>query len=161
MHWKSSRLGPGAQGLIQEFENLEDFKNKFRNQLQLSLRANEHLEGIISDASTDFVHATNEAAALKGSQIGEDAQALLLAAARDKNGMILIRRHLGGAHISAGGQRFANEGDRREVARWVAAAEELNDCGFSRDINGKREIFELTHSGYQLAESLNASEESA
>jgi len=150
-----------SQGLIQEFENLEDFKSKFRNQLQLSLNANEHLQNIISEASADFTDLSVTAAGFEKSQLGEDAQALVVAAAKDKNGMILIRRHLGGSHISAGGQKFASDGDRREVARWVAAAEELNDSGFSRDINGKREIFELTHAGYQLAESLTAGREDA
>lgn len=150
-----------GQGLIEEFESLEDFRNKFRNQLQLTLNANEHLRNVMAEASAAFAPDLESVPAQNAPHVGKDAQELLLAAAKNPNGMILIRRHLGGSHISAGGQKFANDGDRRAVAKWVAAAEELNDLGYSRDINGKREIFELTHAGYQLAEKLSANPEEA
>jgi hypothetical protein len=67
----------------------------------------------------------------------------------------MIRRHLGGTRISAGNQSFGEDRDKRSIARWVAAAEDLHHSGYTRDINGKGEIFELNHSGYQLAERLN------
>lgn len=145
-----------GQGLIEEFDNLEGFRAKFRNQLQLTLNANEHLQRIVSDASTDFVSAYNEAVRPADAQVSEDARALIVAASGTPNGLIMIRRHLGGTRISAGDQTFGDERDRRSVARWVAAAEELYDLGLTRDINGKGEIFELNHSGYQLAERFSA-----
>lgn len=144
-----------GQGLIEQFENLDQFKTKFRNQLQLTLNANEHLKRLMSDASTDFVAVYNSAVRPSDAEPSDDAKALLLATSRKKNGMIMLMRHLGGTQISAGDESFGDQKDRRSVARWEAAIENLYDLGYTRDLNGNREIFELTHSGYELAEKLN------
>jgi hypothetical protein len=145
-----------GQGLIEQFENLDQFRTKFRNQLQLTLNANEHLQRIVSDASTDFVAVFNDAVRPDDAELGDDARALLLAAFRKRNGMIMIMRHLGGTRISAGDESFGEEKDRRSVARWEAAIEQLYGLGYTRDLTGRGESFELTHSGYELAEKFSA-----
>jgi hypothetical protein len=144
-----------TQGLIEFYDSPDDFRSKFRGHLQIALRTNQHLLWISAEAeSLSPALGTSEPSAPR---LSDDALEMLKAAAGDRNGMILIRRHLGGSHISAGGRQFAEGADRRSVARWVAAAEMLHDEGYTRDLNGKREIFELTHTGYELAESLNGS----
>lgn len=144
-----------SQGLIEQFDSMDEFRSKFRNQLQLTLNANEHLKSIVLDASTDFVTVFEEGLGSRQPSLDDDAKALLVAAFSKPNGMILIRRHLGGTRIQAGDETFGDQKDRRSVARWEAAAEALQDFGYTRDLNGKREIFELTHSGYQIAEKLS------
>jgi hypothetical protein len=89
-----------GQGLIEEFESLEDFRTKFRNHLQITLNDNPHLREIISQAS-DYVDP-DEALTFAESTLGEDARALLLAATENPHGLIIVRRHLGGTRISAG-----------------------------------------------------------
>jgi hypothetical protein len=140
-----------TQGLIEAYESPDDFRSKFRKHLQIALSTNQHLVSLANEVS---LLRDEEFESSRKISISEDARDMLLAAASDPHGVILIRRHLDGSHISAGGRSFAEDGDRRAVARWVAAAEELNDRGFTRDINGKREIFELNHAGFQLAEGL-------
>lgn len=113
-----------TQGLIESYESPDDFRTKFRKHLQIVLSKNEHLAALAREVSSTG-HGELEAASKHA--LSEDARMMLLAAASDPHGMILIRRHLGGSHISAGGRNFAEDSDRRAVARWVAAAEELND----------------------------------
>lgn len=145
-----------TQGLIETYESQEDFRSKFRAHLQIVLSTNQHLLAVSEEAET--LSADIEIGGTPQIRLSNDALEMLKAASHDKNGMILIRRHLGGSQVSAGGRQFAENTDRRSVARWVAAAETLNDEGYTRDLNGKREIFELTHSGYELAERLNEAE---
>ena len=143
-----------TQGLIETFDSTADFANKFRNQLQIALNSNPHLSRLSHGTKEDLVSIFNDRIRPADASLSPDAQELLLAAASDDNGMIAIRRFHGGAVISAGGRNFAKGADRRETARWVAAAEDLYALGLSRDINGKREIFELNHSGYSAADAL-------
>ena len=42
----------------------------------------------------------------------------------------------------------------REVAKWEAAAQQIHSLGLTRDINGKREIFELNDRGFEAADTL-------
>jgi hypothetical protein len=86
--------------------------------------------------------------------LSDDAQSLLLAAADDAQGLIMVSHYLGGSSVSAGSKEFAQEEDRRSVARWIAAVEQLYGLGLTRDMNGKGEIFELTHRGYEAADKL-------
>jgi len=55
--------------------------------------------------------------------------------------------------ISAGEQDIELNGNR-DVAKWEAAAEQIHSLGLSRDVNGKREIFELNDRGFQAADAL-------
>nr|WP_314443917.1 hypothetical protein [uncultured Sphingomonas sp.] len=143
-----------GEGLIETFEDTLDFANKFRSQLQFALNANNHLGGALAGDAPDFVEIFERSL---GSQApsnnpSEDASSLLVAAAIDPNGYIMVHSSLGGTSVQAGSKEFAMESDRRSAARWIAAAEQLQQLGLVRDVNGKGEIFEVTHRGFEFAD---------
>lgn len=144
-------------GLVETYENPEDFRGKFRNHLQITLTSNDHLKNILEDAETDFVSVFENALSDRVA-LSNDAQCLLKEAA-NSDALITIRRYMGGSQVSAGHKQFAEPKNPKSIARWVAAAEELEREGFSRDINGRGEIFEITHAGYKHAENLTISPE--
>lgn len=142
-----------GEGLIESYEDPADFARKFQHQLQLTLQANEQL--MRPDESVpDFAAIFERTLGNTTAELNDDAQQLLVTAAADAQGAIMVLHHLGGSSIQAGSREFVQENDRRAVARWVAAVEQLNQLGLIRDINGKGEIFELTHRGYEAADKL-------
>ena len=66
----------------------------------------------------------------------------------------MCRGSLGGTQVEAGGQNFTEGGDRRTIALWEAAIEELEREGLLVDKAGKRQLYFVTNKGYQIAESL-------
>jgi hypothetical protein len=143
-----------GEGLIETYEEPTDFADKFRNHLQLTLQANGHLLRAQSENASDFTTIREHTFGSIGNELSDDAQSLLKAAANDAQGIIMVSHYLGGSSVSAGSKEFAKEEDRRSVARWMAAVEQLYELGLTRDMNGKGEIFELTHRGYDAADKL-------
>ena len=91
-------------------------------------------------------------------EISNDAKELLEEAANDSMRMIRAIRTLGGLSISTNGRSFAETGDAnseaRSEARWQQAIQDLVDHGLIEDPTGKGQMVEVTHSGFQLADSL-------
>ena len=85
--------------------------------------------------------------------ITEDARALLVEAAKDKQmGAIVKTKTLGGTYINTSGKNFADPADRRSIARWEAAMRELVEMGYLEDPSGKDSLYQLTHEGFEAAE---------
>lgn len=87
--------------------------------------------------------------------LSEDAKELLGASVGSKDGQIMAVSTLGGLRMSAGGREFDTEGPRAE-ARWKAALEELEDAGFVEPLSYERQVFQVTHRGYQFMDALKA-----
>lgn len=83
----------------------------------------------------------------------KDAQ-LLLSAAAAGDGTVLRVALLGGTEVTAGGQNFVEGSDRRSIARWEAAVDELEREGLIEDKAGKGEVYFVTHDGFQVADGL-------
>ena len=132
-----------------------------------------NLEGIDWHTSGDFeaavvptVQESSESTAALEQQstsvqplnISDDAKELLMEAAKDSMRMIRALKTYGGLEISANGKSFVETGDAkseaRSKARWQQAIRELVDHGLIEDPTGKGQIFEVTHSGFQLADNL-------
>lgn len=145
-----------GEGLIETYENPADFADKFRNHLQLALQENGNLLRISTDDAPDLAAIFERSLGAPNGELTSDAQILLLAAADDPQGIIMVGHYLGGSSVSVGSREFAGEKDRRSVARWIAAVEQLHQLGLSSDMNGKGEIFELTHRGYEAADKLQS-----
>ena len=86
--------------------------------------------------------------------LSEEAKELLMEAAKDSMRRIHALRTLGGLSISANGKSFVETGDARSEARWEQAIRELVGHGLVVDPTGEGQIFEVTHSGFQLTDSL-------
>ena len=62
-------------------------------------------------------------------------------------------KHLGGTDIQAGNQSFGGR-SAREVARWEGALDELISFGLVIGRGSKGQIYDVTHKGWTLFESL-------
>ena len=145
--WKS-------KGLIETYENTSDFRHKFAKQLQLCLSRNEYLQALISSGSEK--EGPNDLGVVlrkPAYNLSEEAKTLLKAAAAHDEGTILKMAYIGGRMIQAGGKSFG--GDRgREAAKWEGALNELESAGLVVARGYKGEVYELTHEGWAVADTL-------
>ena len=104
------------------------------------------------------VHKSIEGTSTEGrpveSHLSNEAKRLLVEASKDKSGTIISVRHLSGHAIQTNNINFTDSGDRRSVARWEAALEQLVDHELVVSRGGKYQFFELTDSGYKIADNL-------
>ena len=64
-------------------------------------------------------------------------------------------RYLSGQAIQTNGINFADSKDRRSIARWEAALEQLLSEGLIVERGYKGELFEMTAKGYEVADKLS------
>lgn len=88
-----------------------------------------------------------------GPRLSEHAQALLKAASKQNDGQILLLAIMGGRIIQAGSQSFGGQGGR-ENAKWEHALKELYDYSLVVSRSPKGEVYELTHSGWAMADKI-------
>ena len=87
------------------------------------------------------------------SSISTDAAVLLAYAANDESGQIIMVSTLGGLSVCAGKWNFVDaNGGARENARWSGAVDELENYGLIEAGSYKRQVFLVTHIGYQVAD---------
>ena len=87
-----------------------------------------------------------------------DARELLLDAARSEDDTIMAYKVMVGLGIRTRDRVFVEPGDRRSEARWKGALEELEQNGLVEALSYKREAFQLTHTGFAMADILNESQ---
>ena len=139
------------QGLIEGYGSKGEFRKKLTRQLQLTLQQNGHLQRILSEASP--IIRDSDGTEVAELTLSTDAQELLLAASEDEGSTILAIRTFGGDSVQVGRRSFGGD-HGRESARWKKALEELVEYDFVRDRGYKGEIFELTHSGWEVVDRL-------
>jgi len=135
------------RGLVETFTNSDEFRNKFRSQLEIQLNTNSYLKGIIDEA-------VKEENIIEISELSAEAKELLVAAAADSSGHIMSFSSLGGKHIQANGQRFGDPSNPRSSALWEAALQELVSLGYVVPRGAKGEVFQITKSGYDRADDI-------
>jgi hypothetical protein len=142
-------------GMIEEFENLPDFKQKFSRQLPICLHHNPHMKGLLSSAvSWEASSAPIDILAdTPGAALSEEGRILLKEASKDPSRIIMNILVMAGRFIQTNGKSFGGEGGR-ESARWEYALNQLVDEGYVAPRGATDEIFEVTHKGYGLADQL-------
>lgn len=143
-------------GLISTYDNLPDFEKKFAKGLQIHLATHPYLEGLRRRAESDGSQALPISAirpTLNVNGLSDEAIELLKEAAQDDSGMILKVEYLSGAHIETHGKQYGVE-SHRVFVRWEHALQQLisEDYVVARGHQGQ--VFELTDSGYRLADQL-------
>lgn len=139
-----------ARGLYEGYDSRSIFKDKLHRQLQIKL--NQHsMFHVASSNAEGFDPEITESKVLLP-QITDESQFLLKEVSKDHNGVIMYLRHLGGTNVQTNGKNFIESNERREIARWESAIEELvrNQLLIERGHEG--EIFEITNLGYQVAD---------
>jgi hypothetical protein len=140
-----------GQGLVASFESVDDFKAQFSRALQLNLSDNPYLA---SQAKPRSAVVVADLTPRPVPTLSSEALEMLKAAAIGNDNNLMMFRSLSGTHISAGRKNFGDPADRRSIAKWEAAIEQLSRIGFIKDINGEGQIFELTNAGFEAADSL-------
>lgn len=144
-----------TQGLVATFDSAEEFREKFRRELELNLRDNEHLASLLKSSNDD--EKSDALPRMRRVSLTDEAAELLAAAAGSDDGMIVALRHLSGASVTAGGKQFVFEGSSaRDVARWMGAIRELRDYGLVEATSYKAEVFRVTDRGYDAAAQIPA-----
>jgi hypothetical protein len=140
-----------SKGLIERYESKTEFREKLARQLaQTVIR-----EFGKSNAAEDDLPISNDVSEHQQIPITDAARELLIEAAKDKSGVVMRLDTMSGSHIQTNGRDFIQSGDSRTAARWRGAVDELERLGFVEDRGGKREVFFVTHQGYEAAERFN------
>lgn len=143
------------RGLIAEFDNTDAFRDRFRRDLELNLRDNSHLSGLLTPSLSPL---QAESPSRQNVRISSEAARLLKAAADSGDGIIMILRHMSGVRLQAGGQQMIPvNANARVVARWTAAVETLENLSLIEAAGYKREVFRVTDAGYEAADQIDLS----
>jgi hypothetical protein len=138
-----------TRGLFQTYADVDDFRRKLSNDLQLTMNSDPFASvgGTTQSATTSNVTRA---------PLSPDALVLLSAASADGSGMILFERFGGGAEISSNDKVLNEDSTPRTLARWEGAIEELEKGGLLRATSAAREVFELTRDGFAAADAAKA-----
>jgi hypothetical protein len=138
------------RGLFEVYDDLADFREKFSRQLQLKINDDPYFQNDLGSAAASI----EELVPVTAEPLLRTESIVLLAAATEGDGVIMRLAHLGGTDIQAGGRNFVESNDRRSVAKWEAAVDELERNGLIEDKSGKQEVYFVTHEGYRVSDSL-------
>lgn len=86
------------------------------------------------------------------SDLSNEAKKLLIEAAKDPNGQILISKTFDGTQISTNGNKMNETDNGKCIAIWEDAIKELVDKELAKASNLNNYVFRLTRQGYELAE---------
>jgi hypothetical protein len=143
------------QGLIESYDNIADFSDKFRRQLQMKIRDMPEFENSSTHEAADVFPGNSFFSEISvDERLSDESKRLLVEASKDKDGIVMNVRYLSGTAIQTNNINFADSKDRRSIARWEAALEQLvlEELVVARGYKG--EIFEVTAKGYELADRL-------
>ena len=137
-----------SRGLYESYDSHADFKDRFYRHLQLKVNQHEMFLGVnANEIEVEPVQSKTQLPSLTN-----EARVLLKEASFDPHGHILYLRVIGGTHVQVNGKDMVSSNERREVAKWEAAIQELINSQLLLAVGQKGEIFELTNLGYQVAD---------
>ena len=141
-------------GLIEKYDTIEEFRQKFSR--QLAKMVIQKFSGELSDQSSNpsdhQVEQEIRQTELVVASLTDDARRLLLAASLTDDGTIMSLRTMGGLVVQVRGKGFAEQGNPRSEAKWEAALQCLLELDLITDRGYKGELFRLTNLGYQVAD---------
>jgi hypothetical protein len=140
---KSFRDSCKSRGVYEIYNDVGDFRHKLATGLQITLNS----DAFGGTGSSTIAAATPAA-------LSKDAEKLLKAATAD--GSIIFERFGAGFEISANGQVFNEDSERRTEAKWESTIEELEKAGFVKATSEKREVFDVTQAGFTAADAITA-----
>lgn len=151
---KDTREKWKKQGLIEVYENIAEFRKKFSKQLQLCLIKNEYIQQTISSKTDNNVPGDHSIVSSENDkELSDEAKVLLKSAAMRDDGTIVKTTSFNGLTIQAGSKSFGCD-SAREAAKWEDALNELETANLVIARGYKGEIYELTHKGWIVADSL-------
>lgn len=146
-HLKRFKESCQKRGLYEGYDSHSDFRQKFYRHLQLKI--NEHPMFLETSGQHTYVPVESSSGL---PELSDEARILLKEASSDTHGNVMYLRYIGGTDVQTNGKNLIQSKDRREVARWEAAIQELIEEGLLIERGHKGEIFEVTNFGYQVAD---------
>ena len=140
-----------SRGLYEAYDSHSEFKDKFYRHLQLKVNEHPLFEvGPVDGADVPIVESRTRLPSLS-----QEARVLLKEASQDAAGTIFYRHHAGGAIIQTNGKSLIPSNERREVAKWEEALEQLRSHDLIVPRGSKGQMFEITNVGYQVADMIS------
>lgn len=140
------------RGLVEEYRDLPDFKEKFRSHLTRTVRTN--FSAPASPAPSSYDDDENDDVV---PTLSPDAAKLLVDASQ--KGRVLIAKWMGGQTIQVSDEVYVEGNNRRVIARWEKAIDDLVNDGFLE--RESESLINVTHAGYELADKLVSKDEQA
>lgn len=137
------------RGLYESYDSHADFRTKFYRHLQL--KVNDH-NLFNSDVPNDEDVEPVAESTSNLPDLTAEARVLLKEASLDPHGSVLYVRYIGGTDIQTNQKNLIPSKDRREVAKWEQALQDLVDLDLLVTRGHKGEVFEVSNRGYQVAE---------
>ena len=150
------------KGLIETYNSLPDFREKFTRQLALLMNENEYVRKL-SPAPIGIKEQSNISVSTASPnltsryRLSKEAIELLLEGAQDSNGYIIIHRHASGLFVQAHTKTFGEDDNHRSQALWESAVFELANNGLIVSRDNEQAIYEVTNQGYKVADQLKVS----
>jgi hypothetical protein len=135
------------RGLYESYDSHADFRTKLYRHLQLKVNQHPLFDKPENLPVTELVESKTEIPELTA-----EARVLLKQASQDPHGIIMYLRHLNGTNVQTNGKNFVSSRDRREIAKWEHALEDLRAKGLVVARGDKGEMNELTNLGFQIAD---------
>ncbi len=148
---KAFKASCQSRGLFETYDSHGEFKDKFYRQLQL--KVNEH--PLFQAASVGGDEQAIVESSTRLPDLSPEARVLLKEASQDRGGMIIHARYIGGTSIQTNEKNLIPSNERREIAKWEQALEELKAKDLVVDRGHTGEVFEITNLGYQVADMIS------
>ena len=136
------------RGLVEEYEDLTQFRAKFSRQLAQT----------VIRRFTSTSAGSNDIGLLPEPEpapaLSDAARELLIEASQDANGVIMKLGTLSGSHVQTNKRNFVESDNPRSAVRWRGAVDELYRLDLIEDRAGKGEVFFVTDKGYRVADLL-------
>lgn len=146
-----------SQGLIETYDDHQDFRDKFRRQLATLVNTHSAFESQRDPGGTPGgVSPIPVPVAQDIPTLSDEAQHLLSEAAASADGIVGKIAYIGGGIVQANGKNFVEPNNPRSRAVWEAAVDQLVDDGLLNPVGQKGEAFRISSRGYEVADALNA-----
>jgi hypothetical protein len=145
---KSFKESCQNRSLYESYDSQSSFKDKFYRHLQLKVNDHPLFQSVETPRTTSEVVESRT----RLPELSPEARILLKEASQDSGGMISHARYIGGTAIQTNGKNLIPSNERREVAKWEHALEQLILKGLVGDRGHKGEVFGITNLGYQVAD---------
>jgi hypothetical protein len=136
-----------SRGLYEGYDSHADFRATLYRHLQLKVNEHPLFRLDASLAQGDVVEPPSELP-----RLSPEARTLLKAASMDPQGMIMHLQYGGGAELQTNGRNLLTSNDRRDVAKWEEALQELVRADLILARGQEGEVFEVSNLGYQIAD---------
>ena len=144
------------RGLIDEYESIEQFREKFNRQLAQAVIRHFPPTGTAVTAGVDVEVEPRVSSREPDVIIGlsTEARELLMEASKDRNGMVLMTETTGGMSVETNERSFTERGNARSEARWRRVVQEMVQRGLLETRDARGEVFSITDQGFRAADVL-------